>query len=563
MPKIQKIPEEIRGKIAAGEVIDRPASILKELIENALDAKAQKIKIEIIKGGLEKIVVYDDGEGMSPEDLKLAYLPFTTSKIRKLSDIYNLYTYGFRGEALNSIAQVSRLRILSKERGEDLAFEILIEFGKEKHFKPGKIKEGTLVEVRDLFENLPARKAFLKNPRTETLKNMEILKALMLTHPEVRFQIWIDEKETLNWQGGTLPELFSTLFEIPQEYLISSEYEEAPYKINLLLTDTRKTFAHSRFLYFLVNLRIIKYEKLFRIFFSLLKKYFGSLGFPAGVVHLLAPPQLVDFNVHPAKWEIRFKEENRIYNFLESVLKKHFNQKSSYFYREPLPCETFTIKEDLPLDFKKLEEKNLSPKCLPWEIKKEEEILFKREDFDFKILGVFQKTYILVEKKEDLYLIDQHALAERIHYENLKKKTFTPLTQKLILPLLLHLTPEMEENLEEKRTQLLQLGFEIDLIKENLLIVKGAPYEFLEDLKEILENFLINCFSDLSEAKDYLIKAWACKLAWKKGDHLPEEEKRFLIQEMFKHKYATCPHGRPLFIRLTLSEIEKQLKRKL
>lgn len=185
--KIKVLPEEIRGKIAAGEVIERPASVLKELLENAFDAKAKTFKIEFYKGGLEKIVVYDDGEGMPPEDLKLCFLPFATSKINSLSDIYNLQTYGFRGEALASIAQVSRLKIVSKEKNEVLPYEILVEFGKLKTFKPSNLKEGTLVEVKDLFENLPARRAFLKSVKTERAKNLEIIRALMLSHPEKSF----------------------------------------------------------------------------------------------------------------------------------------------------------------------------------------------------------------------------------------------------------------------------------------------------------------------------------------------------------------------------------------
>ncbi|MFN3407298.1 MAG: DNA mismatch repair endonuclease MutL, partial [Caldimicrobium sp.] len=321
--KIKPLPEELRNKIAAGEVIERPASVIKELLENAFDACASEIKIEFTKGGLEKILIYDNGEGMSPQDLRLCYKPFATSKIHTIQDLYNLQTYGFRGEALASIAQVSRLKIMSKEKNEAISFEVLVEFGKEKSFKPANLKEGTLVEIRDLFENLPARKAFLKSLKAERAKNLELIKALMLTHPEMKFSVKIDGELVLTWRGGTERELFSYIYEIPQEKLIESTFREGFCQIDLLLTDKSLLFSHGRYLHFLVNHRLVKDEKLTKITYHLLKKFYGNLGIPAGIIKITMPPSLIDFNVHPAKWEVRFKKEKEVYSFLETALSKH------------------------------------------------------------------------------------------------------------------------------------------------------------------------------------------------------------------------------------------------
>jgi DNA mismatch repair protein MutL len=555
MPKIQVLPEEIRGKIAAGEVIERPASVIKELLENSLDAGAKKIRIELHKGGLERIAVYDNGEGLSPEDLRLCFLPFATSKIKDLSDLFSLTTYGFRGEALSSIAQVSRLRIVSLQKGASLSYEVIVEFGKELDFKPSRIKEGTLVEVSDLFKNLPARRAFLKTPTRETAKNLEIIKALMLTHPEIEFQVFVDDKETLSWQGGDLKTLLENLLEIPQEFMHLSEFIEPPYQVTLLLTDTRKTFSHGRFLYFIVNNRLLQDNKLTKVFYSLLKKVYGNLGFPAGILQLSLPPHLVDFNVHPAKWEVRFKREGDVYQVLERALERHFQAKRIYTFRESAISYSQIIREDIPLEY--------SSKAQPL-TNVESQFLFKEASlFSFKVLGVFKHTYLIVEKGDELFIVDQHALSERIQYEVLKKKANYFTSQRLLLPFLISLTSEMREKLEEKLLYLSSLGFEIDPIREDTLLVKGAPSEFTEFAKEVLENFLLSPWNSLQEARDYLLKEFACKLARKKGDYLSVEERTYLVEEMFRKNLETCPHGRPLFFKINLSDIEKRLKRRL
>ena len=557
MPKIHFLPEEIRSKIAAGEVIERPASVIKELLENAFDAKADFIKLEFEKGGLKRISVYDNGIGMAPEDLKLCYKSFATSKIKELSDIFAITTYGFRGEALASIAQVSRLKIVSVERGSNLAFEIEVEFGKEKAFSPARLKEGTLVEVRDLFENLPARKAFLKSIKTESAKNTEIFKALLLSHPEIKAQLLVDERELINWKGGPLKELFSYLFEIPEEYLKESRFESPPYKIELLLTDTKKTFSHGRFLLLFVNNRFIKDEKILKFVYHLLKRFFGNLGFPAGVIKIEAPAQLVDFNVHPAKWEIRFKREKEVFSSLEEALKNHFLSKKIYLsQRDDSNGLSLKIKEDIPLTYRPSPRKTA-------ELHERAPLFEEGATKEFKILGAFKETYILIEKGESLFIVDQHALSERIHYELLKKREFIAFPQKLLLPFLVKLTPDMLENIEEKLEILSKLGFDLELVSQDEILVKGAPPDFLEFAEELLESLLQLPEFDLSLAREKLLKDLACKKARKKGDSLTQEEKSYLIEMMFKYNLETCPHGRPLYIKIDLSEVEKKLKRKL
>uniref|UniRef100_A0A7C4NTB3 DNA mismatch repair protein MutL n=1 Tax=Thermodesulfobacterium geofontis TaxID=1295609 RepID=A0A7C4NTB3_9BACT len=420
MPKIQILPEEIRSKIAAGEIVERPASVVKELIENAFDAKASFIKINLREGGIKEVSVYDDGEGIEPEDLKICYKHFATSKIKTLSDIFKIVTFGFRGEALASISQVSKMTILSKHADYDSAYEIRVEFGKEIYFKPAHLNKGTLVKVEDLFLNLPARKAFLKTPRTETFKIMEIIRGLSLCSPETKYQVKSIEENKENtlffWEGGNERELLSYIIGLEKSFFKELLFDHPPYSIFLLLTDISKTFSHTKYLYFLINKRWIKDEKLTKMIINALKPFYGNLGFPAGIISIKAPYHLIDVNVHPAKWEIRFKDEKTLFLALNKALEEFFSKKTFYYEREKHPFSQ-QIKEDIPLDYPQ----EVSPFYL------ERKPLFISSDFkkpSHKYLGTFLNTYLLVEKEENLYIIDQHALSERIIYENLKRTFF-------------------------------------------------------------------------------------------------------------------------------------------
>ncbi|PMP66563.1 MAG: hypothetical protein C0190_05390 [Thermodesulfobacterium geofontis] len=565
MPKIQILPEEIRSKIAAGEIVERPASVVKELIENAFDAKASFIKISLKDGGIKEISVYDDGEGIEPEDLKICYKHFATSKIKTLSDIFKIVTFGFRGEALASISQVSKMTITSKHIHYDSAYEIRIEFGKEVYFKPANLNKGTLVKVENLFSNLPARKAFLKTPRTETFKIMEIIKGLSLCFPEIRYEVKSLEENKENtlffWEGGNERELLSYTIGLQINYFKDVFLDSPPYSIFLLLTDTSKTFSHTKYLYFFVNKRWIKDEKLTKMILNLLKPYYGNLGFPAGLISIKAPYHLVDVNVHPAKWEVRFKDEKALFFSLNKALEELFDKKIFYYEYKKGKLKIFNqIKEDLPLDYTK------EPSSFYLENYLEKKPLFISTNFkkpSYRYLGTFLENYILVEKNEELYIIDQHALSERVIFEDLKKNFSKSLSQNLLIPVLLRITDSALSEFEEKKKLLNSIGFELKLLKNNEIILKKIPSIFkVEDIKDILEKILEEPFSDVEKLELEVLKRYACLLARKKGDLLSEREINFLIEKLFSENLQTCPHGRPLYMKISLKEIETKLRRK-
>ncbi|MBO8144302.1 MAG: DNA mismatch repair endonuclease MutL [Thermodesulfobacterium sp.] len=558
MAKIQILPEEIRGKIAAGEVVERPASVVKELVENAFDAKADFIKIGLKEGGIKEITVYDNGEGIEPEDLKLCYKHFATSKIKNLSDIFRIVTFGFRGEALASISQVSKLTITSKHADHKEAYEIKINFGKEVSFKPSRLNKGTLVKVRDLFSNLPARKAFLKTPRTETLRIMEIIKGLTLAHPEIKYEVKsLDEnkeKTLFFWEGGSKKELLSYITGLEENFFNEILSDIPPYSIYLVLTDTSKTFSHTKYLYFLVNERWIKDEKLTKMILNVFKPFYGNLGFPAGVISIRAPYHLIDINVHPAKWEVRFKDEKTLFLALNKALEKLFGKKTFYYEREK-PAFSGEIKEDLPL--------NYTEKPFSDSLRNKSPFLFPSYQKSFyNYLGTFLNTYILIEKDEELYIIDQHALSERIIFEDLKSKFSKSISQELLIPVLLRITESALSEFEEKKKALESLGFELELLNVNEVILKKIPSIIKEDIKDVLEKILEEPFSNIEELKLEVLRRYACLLARKKGDTISKEEIHFMIEKFLTHNLQTCPHGRPLYFKLSLNEIEEKLRRR-
>ncbi len=556
MPNISILPEEIRSKIAAGEIVERPASVVKELIENAFDAKADFIKIILKEGGIREISVYDNGEGIEPEDLQICYKHFATSKIKSLSDIFKITTFGFRGEALASISQVSNLTITSKHKNYSSAYEIRVNYGKEIYFKPAQLNKGTLVKVENLFSNLPARKSFLKSSKTELLKSLEIIKGLMFCYPENKYEIIsineaLQEKKLLFWEGGKLKELISFLFQIEEKNLNEVTLENPPYSVYLILTNISQIFTHTKYLYILVNKRWVRDEKLNKLILSALKIYYGNLGFPAGVILIRAPYHLVDVNVHPAKWEVRFKNEKAIFNTLNKALENLFHKKNFYYKTET--DFSHKIREDLSIesshkiDFLKEKSFILSSS-------------FKKPSY--KYLGSFLNTYLLVEINNELYIIDQHALSERIIFEELKLKFNIGISQPLLIPILIKISDSALQNFEEKNETLKKIGFELELIKNNEIIVKKIPSIFKENIKELLEKILEEDFFESEQIEIEILKRYACILARKKGEIMSENEITYLIEKFLKEKLHFCPHGRPLYFKLSLEDIEKALKRK-
>ncbi len=574
MAQISILDEEVARKIAAGEVIERPASVVKELIENALDAQATKVEIYLEKGGQGLIKVRDDGHGMSKEDLDICYLPHATSKIRQADDLLAIKTLGFRGEALASIAAVSRLVITSRPPASLLGARLEVHFGQRKVLREVGAPKGTVVEVHDLFANVPARLAFLKSPRTETLKVLEIVRLLALGFAEVAFHLETEKRVLFTHEPRQGRQgLLATLCGLSSEDIRLEVLERPPYRIELFLADPQKRFPTARHLYFLVNRRAVRDRLLSGAFLQGASLAFARGQYPAALLAIDMPPELVDVNVHPAKWEVRFREERKIYTLVREVVETALRPKVSVQI-------THTGEEDLPLTESPRPERPAPQFSNEFSPEKEKDLpLFLEEpnplyglgertplSQDVRPLGLLAYKYYLFEHPKGLLVLDYHAAHERLIFEKLQQAyAQTGLsTQGLLFPVLKRLSAQALERLSEHEEVLRRLGYEVVLAGPEEIRILGVPALVGDAAAEALVKILEE---DLSappgKILHQVLATLACRAAIKAGDEISGEEALKLWEEIEAQGLFSCPHGRPLYWLITHDELERRLGRRI
>ncbi len=571
MSRIKILPEDVAQKIAAGEVIDRPASVVKELIENALDAMASKIEVHIEKGGIGSIRVRDDGCGMNPEDLKLCYLPHATSKIRSVDDLLRISTLGFRGEALASIAAVSRLIITSRVEAALWGAKLEVSFGKLKAFFETGAPKGTTVIVEDLFGNLPVRRTFLKSIRTETSRIVEIIKLIALGAPKANFSLLVNGRKYFAYQAfHGRRRLLSELCGVPAEKLIEKEIGQGPYKIEILISPPSIKFSTPRYIYFLVNGRVVKDKVLMSAFLHGARIAFPKGQYPAAVLAIDLPTELVDVNVHPAKWEVRFRQEREIFQLICKAVEASLKPEISFI----ISGVQRTAEEDIPIESEKIIK---SPLSIPESSVIKPETSFKEglkacerpRSYEvrpkIRAIGVLNKKYLLYEIQEGLLILDFHAAHERILYEEIKNSYETEgiSKQPLLFPKVVALSSEALERLETHESMFRRLGYEFELAGPSEIRILSAPsllaHEGVSAFIEILEDSLN---SPPGEILKRVFATLACRAAVKAGNELSLKEAEGLLEKIQKEGLSTCPHGRPIFWKIDYHEIERRLGRK-
>ncbi|MFQ6083885.1 MAG: DNA mismatch repair endonuclease MutL [Candidatus Aminicenantia bacterium] len=567
MKKIKILPEELSRKIAAGEVIERPFSVVKELVENSIDARATKIDVELISGGKKLIRVIDDGEGMSKDDAQLAFQRHSTSKISSENDLLRIQTLGFRGEALPSIAAVSRV-ILKTRTKEDLS-GCYLEITGEGEYKISEIAHptGTSVEVRDLFYNLPVRKKFMKSVQAELSLIIRYLTQLALSHHFLQFSL--SHQGRLIFSYLRVNNLRERIFQIYGrsflDQLFEINFQQEDFQLNGFFSRPPYGRPNKAWQLFFINQRPIKDKilssALNQAYFPLLEKDV----FPAAFLFLNLPYQDVDVNVHPTKAEVRFYQPQKIFNQIYQALIDRLNQETEI--KEIWPGQEL----DREKSFKIMES---PPPYQPGELVREKifwKDLFspptaKEEERYPKVLGQYLESYILVEDKEGLLIIDQHNAQERILYEKYKKKIENKdwPVQEALFPILLELTPSQQLSLEEKKNMLETLGFKLEPMGGNTFSLRGFP-EILSSSQA--ENVFLALLEEENSKKldnllDSLIATLACKTAIKINHPLTFEKMEYLVDELFKTSNPSfCPHQRPIMVRITQKEIEKSLGR--
>jgi len=571
MGEIKELDLSLINKIAAGEVIERPASVVKELIENSLDAGAKKIEVHIEEGGIKSITVQDNGSGMSREDLPISVKRHTTSKINTIDDLYNIKTLGFRGEALSSIAAVSFLTITSKRNDAPIGHQIHIENGQMENILPVMCKDGTRIEVRQLFNNVPVRKKYLRGTETEWRRIQKIIIAYSLANTNVSFSLFNNGKEELTTQNDNEMNTIASLFghEIAKQ-LISVGYENKGINLTGYIskpTYARKTKSHQ---YLFVNGRNIQNYTITKAIYKAHDTLLFGDKHPIAILNISISPKEIDVNIHPTKAEIKFIDEQEIFRTVYNGIKKTlyendilhgaYMQEKNYFEKNPF-YEFGSIKF----------QKALKQTILEGETK--DEVLFssRKTDRKFKILGRVHGTYIIAETDEGILLVDQHAAHEKILYEKFKKELENKDIKKqdLLKPVIIEATKEQEDLILQSINLLSELGFNLEQFGPRTFRLTTLPSVFgRTQPKEMLYNLIDELeegeAETLEKIKQERIIMRSCKSAIKAHDNLEMDEVITLLNELQSLEQPfTCPHGRPTMIHYSIYDLEKLFMRKV
>lgn len=586
MAKIKILPESLTNQIAAGEVIERPASVVKELIENALDARAKRIEVEVKGGGQQLIRVMDNGEGMDREDILLSLERHATSKIATDTDLFTINTLGFRGEALPSIASVSRMALISRRRGDLSGHRVTIHYGRIKEVLETGCPEGAVVEVRDLFGNLPARRKFLKSYSTETGHIQDVVEHMALAACSVQFIFSNDGRRVLTTSAGEkLEDRLQAIFRLDHTRnlipvsntcgeITLSGYVAKP-EINRASLRSLCIFINGRF----VRDRIIQHAVL-EAYGSFLMK--GR--YPVGALYVILPPAGVDVNVHPTKHEVRFKEPKLIHQMVSEGIRAAILSRQKV--GEPKTAETHRAREQYRQPDKSAyggtihqTQDLFSEEPLKAGVSVQEKaspyagslLLTQPSSSELRLIGQLAESYLLCQSEEGLIIIDQHAAHERVLFESLKSRLQKGGidSQQLLFPITLELARSEKDVLSGHLADFAALGMEIVPFGGETFVIRATPAILASrDIKKLVESALAIMASAGSSFLDErllndILALMACHAAIKAGQPLTAEEMESLLQQLNSCPVSSnCPHGRPIRQLYTYYELEKGFKRK-
>ncbi|NLJ55497.1 MAG: DNA mismatch repair endonuclease MutL [Firmicutes bacterium] len=585
---IRILDSRTANQIAAGEVVENPATLVKELLENSLDAGAKQIRIFLQKGGLREITVIDNGMGIPPQEVRRALERHATSKITCPEDLQSIQTLGFRGEALPSIAAVARLSITTRHCDEESGIHAFFEGGREKAFKETGFAVGTKITVQDLFYNTPARSKFLKGTAAETARVTRTVQQLALSRPDVSFTLYREGKLLLETAGdGCLLHVIVKIYggTLSRE-LVALNFSAADLTLNGYISNPTYSRRSRNLQAFFVNRRFVQSPLLRKTLERSYTRIVTSRRYPVAFLFLNLPPDKIDVNVHPGKTEIRFQDEAGVQDFLEQSFSKAFSP--AYILAKPLakpaglkaprhqtalPAQQEIIKEhNATFRTGQVFQAGPAVRNIPAPVGSSD-VLFKNtfldeSAFDGFILGQVFATYLVLVKDNALIFIDQHAAHERIIWEKLQRqaKAKKQHVQKT-LPFTLELPPPAAAEFQERIGPLRDLGLEIEHFGHNTFIIRAVPL-FIKDI--FSAEMFRDIFEDLSlqelAAQEFLKETrlqLACKAAIKANQVLTTAEMRTLLEQLKKcDNPFFCPHGRPVMFKITKIEMEKQFKRR-
>jgi len=558
------LPAEISQKIAAGEVIERPFSVVKELVENSLDADCSEVKVELEAGGKKLVRVTDNGQGMAKEDALACFERHSTSKLSSLEDLNRISTLGFRGEALPSISAVSRVALKTSEGSGDSG--TLVEREGERLVRALDIAfpRGTSVEVRDLFFNLPAREKFLRSDKSELSSVVKYLAVVSLAYPEKRFSLHHGTRQIFDYPA--VKSLKERIFQIYGksflEHLLEVDFGDNGWKVFGYASLPPSGRRDKSLQLFFVNRRPVKDRTLQAAFNQAYRGFLEKDNFAEGIIFLFCPYHEVDINVHPTKAEVRFRGSSLVFHLVlegigQAVLKAKGIKQVYPAKAEEKPG--LSIKEGAPPVFPPRREEEASQQASFFPLT-EEEKAYPRA------LGQYLASYIVALSKEGIIIVDQHNAHERIlfeHYQEIDRLKKWP--QKMaLLPIVFELSVSQALSLEDNEAQLEEVGFRMEAMGGRSFVLKEYPDIFKEEeAKEVFLSLLEEMKKEkIEDKKKKILATLACKTAIKAGQALSLEKMNTLVEELFKTSNSSlCPHGRPVMIMIDRKEVERALSR--
>ena len=569
------------NKIAAGEVIERPLNVVKEVVENSIDAGATKITIEIKRGGKQLIKVVDNGKGIQKDDMDIALERHATSKLRKIEDLENIYTMGFRGEALASISAVSKLTMISRTNKDDFGNKIIAEAGDIIQREETGSPIGTTIIVENLFFNVPVRYKFLKQDATEFKYIKDWVQKAVFSNPSISFKLINEDKVVFQSNGnGKIEDIIYSIYgKELKENIVKVDFEEEGIKVTGVIGNTRIARDSRKDQIIFLNKRNIRNQILTNSAYQAFKGSIGIGKYGFFILNLEMPANFYDINVHPTKMEVRFVDDDKIYKIFyhaikNAMLTKEFLGNTQVEKNEEYVANEFKF---LTNHFTKETNTNNYFSRLTVNANKSINILEEKDDLiyrqnkrdvQYKYIGIIFRTFIIVEIEDQLYLIDQHAAHERLLYEQIKenyKNNMSSNSQMMLVPEIYNLTHKEFEFVTQNIEMFKIYGFDIELFGSNSVKINGIPdIEYRSKSKniflEVLDEMITNERVSLKDVEERFIATVACKAAVKANMDLNQHEVDYLIQNLLKLKNPyTCPHGRPTTIKFSKDELFKNI----
>jgi len=611
--RIKILPENVVNKIAAGEVVQRPESVVKELLENSIDASSQNVELYIKRAGKSLIHIIDNGIGMNETDALLCIQKHATSKISSYEDLEAIYTFGFRGEAISSIAAVSQLEIKTETHEDEIGTSIRFDSGeiiKEK----GSFPKGTSISIKNLFYNTPARRNFLKTDATELKHIIDTFNKISLSHPDISFKFFNDDDLIFDYKSGSLEERISQVFaDNMLDALIPVEERTDFANLYGYVGKPSMLKKSKGEQYFFLNNRFVVSRQINHAVFTAYENVLEKGDYPFFILFMDIDPHKIDVNVHPNKLEVRFDDEKNVYNFVLAIVKKclgthdlvpsmmftevtdetekmrvdnfrrteredfsdrpYFESKKSYaktdFSDKDIDLIFSSVTHDIikPTDgdIKESPFENVTTEILHKPHEKSSEITEDSVSFIYQL----HNKYILSQIKSGLMIIDQHVAHERILYEKAMKRLENdlPFSQQLLFSRTLEPDPGTFALIKEVEPYLNRLGFALKFSGKNKVIIEGVPDDIKPGSEEkvlldIIDEYSTNQREKQLEIRDNLAKSYSCKTAIKAGDKLSENEMKLLIDQLFATSMPyVCPHGRPVLVKISLTEFDRRFGR--